>query len=134
MKKRILYVEDNLNNLLLVKRIIQSEGHDMLEAMDGETGWIVAKREQPDLILMDLHLPGQIDGLELTRRIKADPQLNHIPVIVLTAHGDAAAQREAEAIGCEGFLHKPADIRQIQAVLRQFLGAPALPLFSARPF
>ncbi|HEX9926376.1 MAG TPA: response regulator [Anaerolineae bacterium] len=134
MKKRILYVEDNLNNMLLVKRIIQSEGHAMLEAVDGETGWTVAKREQPDLILMDLRLPGQIDGFELTRRIKADPQLNHIPVIVLTAHGDAAAQREAETIGCEGFLHKPADIRQVQAVLRQYLGTPALPLLSARPF
>jgi CheY-like chemotaxis protein len=134
MNKRILYVEDNLNNLLLVKRIVQSEGHAMLEAGDGETGWSVAKGEQPDLILMDLHLPGQLDGFELTRRLKADPHLSHIPVIVLTAHGDAAAQREAAAIGCEGFLHKPADIRQIQAVLRQYLGTPALPLLSSRPF
>lgn len=122
MKKRILYVEDKLNNMILVRRIIQAEGHEMLEAVNGEMGWTIAKRECPDLILMDLRLPGQVDGFELSRRIKADLQLSHIPIIVLTAHGDAEAQRQAERIGCEGFLHKPADIRQIQTVLRQFLG------------
>ncbi len=126
MKKRILYVEDNPNNMLLVKRILRAEGHQMLEAVDGEMGWVVAKRERPDLILMDLRLPGEIDGFELTRRIKADPQLGQIPVVVLTAHGDAKAQETAKAIGCEGFLHKPADIRQIQAVLRQFLSIPEI--------
>ncbi len=126
MKKRILYVEDNPNNMLLIKRILLAEGHQMLEAVDGETGWVVAKRERPDLILMDLHLPGEIDGFELTRQIKADPQLSQIPVVVLTAYGDAEAKEQAEAIGCEGFLHKPADIRQIQAILRQFLSEPEL--------
>ncbi len=126
MKKRILYVEDNPNNMLLIRRILLAEGHQMLEAVDGETGWVVAKRERPDLILMDLRLPGEIDGFELTRQIKADPQLSQIPVVVLTAYGDAEAQKQAEVIGCEGFLHKPADIRQIQAVLRQFLSVPEL--------
>ncbi len=125
MQKRILYVEDNLNNVLLVKRILMAEGHTMLEAEDGEMGWEVTAREHPDLILMDLRLPGQLDGFALSRKIKADPDLKAIPIVVLTAHGDLAAQREAEAIGCEGFLHKPADIRQIQAILRQLLGQTA---------
>jgi len=126
MKKRILYVEDNANNMILVRRILRAEGHEMLEAVDGESGWEMVRRERPDLILMDLRLPGQMDGFELTRRIKADPHLNHIPIIVLTAHGDAQNQQKARAVGCQGFLHKPADIRQIQAVLRQFLEVPQM--------
>lgn len=124
MGKRILYVEDNLNNMLLVRRILQAEGHQLLEAVDGQSGWDAAVRERPDLILMDLLLPGEPDGFELTRRIKADPDLGRTPVVVLTAHGTPEVERKAEAAGCDGFLHKPADIRQIRAVLRQFLGQP----------
>ena len=123
MKKRILYVEDNPNNMLLVKRILRAEGHEMLEAADGESGWDMALREHPDLILVDLRLPGEIDGFELIRRIKAKPELSRIPLVVLTAYGSLEAEKEAEAAGCDGFLHKPATIQQIQAVLRQFLGA-----------
>jgi two-component system cell cycle response regulator DivK len=119
MKKRVLYVEDDPNNMLLVRRILQADGHEMLEATDGESGWDVAVRERPDFILMDIHLPGPVNGLELTRRLKADPSLAAIPVVALTAYADEeTAAREA---GCEGFLHKPADIRQIRATMRQFL-------------
>jgi CheY-like chemotaxis protein len=124
MKRRILYVEDNPQNMLLVSRILQAEGHEMLEAVDGESGWTMASRERPDLIFMDLFLPG-MDGFELTRKIKATPELHHIPIVVLTAYGNPETEEKAEEAGCDGFLHKPADIRQIQAVLRQFLGAPA---------
>jgi two-component system, cell cycle response regulator DivK len=124
MGKKILYVEDNPNNMLLIRRILNADGHLLVEAVDGQSGWNAAVRERPDLILMDLRLPGEIDGFELTRRIKADPDLGQIPVVVLTAHGNEEAERRAEAVGCDGFLHKPADIRQIRGVLRQFLGAP----------
>jgi CheY-like chemotaxis protein len=119
MKKRVLYVEDDPNNMLLVRRILQAEGHEMLEATDGEAGWEVAVRERPDFILMDLHLPGPVDGLALTRRLKADPLLGAIPVVALT--GYEAEEAAARAAGCDGFLHKPADIRQIQAIMRQHL-------------
>jgi two-component system cell cycle response regulator DivK len=119
MKKRVLYVEDDPNNMLLVRRILQAEGHEMLEAVDGESGWEVAVRERPDFILMDLHLPGPIDGLALTRRLKGDSSLAAIPVVALTAY--AEEEDAARAAGCDGFLHKPADIRQIRATMRQFL-------------
>ena len=120
MKRRVLYVEDNPYNLLLIKRVLQAEGHEMIEALDGESGWHKAVQEQPDFIFMDLLMPG-IDGFTLTRRIKMTPELSHIPIITLTAYGTPETKRKAKAAGCDGFLHKPADIGQIQAVLRQFL-------------
>ncbi len=120
MKKRILYVEDNPNNMLLIRRLIQAEGHELLEAVDGESGWEATVRERPDFILMDLSLPG-MDGLELTRIIKADPELASIPIVALTAHGDAEVEKLAREVGCAEFLHKPADVQQLRAALRQFL-------------
>lgn len=122
--KRILYVEDKLQNMLLVKRIVEAEGHRLLEAVDGERGWETAVRQRPDLILMDLRLPGEMSGLELTQRIKSDPELNHIPIVALTAYGNEEVERRAVAAGCDGFLHKPADIRQIRATLHRFLATP----------
>jgi len=120
MKKRILYVEDNPNNRLYVQRILQAEGHEFLEAVDGESGWTMIVQERPDFILMDLSLPG-LDGIELTRIIKADPDLQSIPVVALTAHGDAEIEHIARIAGCDGFLHKPAQVREVQQVLRDFL-------------
>ena len=122
MKKRILYVEDNANNMLLVRRIVEAEGHTLLEAADGVRGWETAVFARPDLILMDLLLPGALDGFELTRRIKQHPDLGHIPVVALTAWDDREAEVRAMVAGCDGFLRKPADIRQIRATLHQFLG------------
>ncbi len=121
MKRQILYVEDNPNNMLLIRRILQTEGHEMLEAVDGEEGWKVAIQEQPDLIFMDLLMPG-IDGFELTRKIKDRPELSHIPIIILTAYGSPEMEQKAKEVGCDGFLYKPADILQIRTTVRQFLG------------
>ncbi len=121
MRKRILYIEDNPSNMLLVRRIIEAEGYEMLEATDGETGWDTIARERPDFILMDLYLPG-IDGLELTRIVKNDPQLQSIPIVALTAHGDVEIEEAARRAGCDGFLHKPANVQQVRDMIRQFLG------------
>lgn len=132
MKKRILYVEDNANNMLLVRRIVEGEGHALLEAADGVSGWEAAVFARPDLILMDLLLPGALNGFELTRRIKQHPDLGHIPVVVLTASDDREAEARAIAAGCDGFLRKPADIRQIRATLQQFLDEPA-PVAAVEP-
>lgn len=128
MKKRILYVDDNLPNRLLVKRIVEAEGHTLLEAENAAQGWETAVAEPPDLILMDLYLPGNQDGYDLTRRIKMNPQLSHIPVIAITAHGFSEAEAKALAAGCVGFLHKPADIRQIRDVMNQYLSASTVPI------
>jgi two-component system cell cycle response regulator DivK len=121
MAKRILYVEDHLNNMLLVKRIVGAEGHQFLSAADGEKGWEMIIEENPDLIFVDLRLPGQVDGLELLRRLKSDPMRKDIPAIVLTAYGHADVKVQAKAAGCNGFLQKPADIREIRSIIREYL-------------
>lgn len=121
MAKKILYVEDNFKNRLLVKRIVIAEGYEYEEAETGEAGWEAITAQKPDFILMDLRLPGEISGFELTRRIKAHPELQNIPIVVLTAYGNEQAENRAKAAGCDGFLTKPADIRQIRATLNQFL-------------
>jgi len=121
MSKRILYVEDNPNNVLLVQRILNAEGHQLLVARDAAAGWQTAVTHQPDLILMDLHLPGELNGLELTQRLKQEPTLQHIPIVALTAHDSVEVETAALAAGCSGFLHKPADLRQIRQTLHTFL-------------
>lgn len=121
MPKRILYVEDNANNMLLVQRLLTAEGHQMLSAVNAAEGWETAVAERPDLILMDLHLPGEMNGLALTQLIKQQPELAHIPIVALTAHHSAEVETAALAAGCAGFLHKPADLRQIRQTLHTFL-------------
>lgn len=126
MTKRILYVEDMPQNMLLVRRIMEALGHELLEAADGETGWEAIVSHRPDLILMDLLLPGDISGFELIRRIKSHPQLNRIPVVALTAYGYDEVEQTALTAGCDGFLCKPADIRQIRAAINRFLNVSAI--------
>lgn len=121
MAKRILYVEDNPNNVLLVQRILAAEGHHLLVAPDAVAGWEAAVTHCPDLILMDLHLPGEINGLELTQKLKQQPGLEDIPIVALTAHDSVAVETAALAAGCSGFLRKPADLRQIRQALHTFL-------------
>ena len=120
MTARILYIEDNPQNMRLVRKMLRIGGYDMLEAMDGITGVAVAKREFPDLILMDINLP-DIDGLEATARIKAQSDLKHIPIIALTAnamHGDR--ERFIEA-GCDGYLAKPVTKNELLNTVTYFL-------------
>jgi two-component system, cell cycle response regulator DivK len=124
MNKHVLYVEDHPNNRLLVQRIVQAEGLEFLAAADAEAGWHTAVTHQPDLIFTDLHLPGGLNGFDLTRQLRQHPTFTHTPIIALTAFGNDEAEQAALAAGCDGFLRKPADIRQIRAVLRQYLGEP----------
>lgn len=120
MPARILYIEDNPQNMRLVRKMLKLGGYDMIEAVDGLTGVAVAARERPDLVLMDINLP-DIDGLEATARLKADPQLAHIPIIALTAnamHGDR--ERFIEA-GCDGYLAKPVTKNELLNTVEHFL-------------
>lgn len=121
---QVLYIEDHPNNTLLIQRVIQNEGHQFLHAADGESGRLTLQTNRPDLIFVDLRLPGDISGFDLIRYIKTTLELKDIPVVVLTAYGRGDAETEAEAAGCDAFLHKPADIRQVRAVIRQYLGEP----------
>jgi two-component system cell cycle response regulator DivK len=122
MGTKILYIEDNPENRLLVNRILRAEGYIVLEAADGPTGQAMALREKPDLILMDMNLP-DIDGYEMTRRMRAIPELSHVPIIAMTAnvmHGDREKTLEA---GCDGYIAKPIDVDLLPVQIQKYLTA-----------
>ena len=109
---KILYVEDNDDNVYMLKNRLSRAGFTVIVAIDGTQGLTMATSEQPDLILMDLTLP-DIDGKEATRRIKADPATKCIPVIALTAHAMAGDKEKALAAGCDDFDTKPVDMPRL---------------------
>lgn len=119
---KILYIEDNPQNMRLVRKMLSVAEYDMLEAVDGTSGLKVADEERPDLILMDINLP-DIDGIEATGRLKANPELKHIPVIALTANamfGDREGYLDA---GCDGYLAKPVSMNELLNTIAHFLAA-----------
>jgi len=109
---KILYVEDNDDNVYMLKNRLTRAGFIVVVATDGAQGIAMAASEQPDLILMDLTLP-DIDGEEATRRIKADRATQRIPVIALTAHAMAGDREKAIAAGCDDFDTKPVDMPRL---------------------
>lgn len=112
MSKKILYVEDNEDNVYMLKNRLTRKGFTVLIASDGAEGVSLAAAEQPELILMDLSLP-VLDGWEATRRIKADPHTHHIPIIALTAHAMAGDREKALAAGCDDFDTKPIELQRL---------------------
>lgn len=120
MSIRILYVEDNPQNMRLVRKMLKLGGYEMIEAVDGLTGVAVAARELPDLILMDINLP-DIDGLEATARLKADPRLAGIPVIALTANAMHGDRERFMSAGCDGYLAKPVTKNELLNTVNHFL-------------
>jgi two-component system cell cycle response regulator DivK len=118
---KVLYVEDNPQNMRLVRKMLQVGGYTMIEAMDGNTGLALATREVPDLILMDINLP-DIDGMEVTSRIKSDPNLAHIPIIALTANAMYGDRERFLAAGCDGYLAKPVSKTELLNTLSCYLG------------
>ena len=109
---KILYVEDNEDNIYMLKNRLSRAGFTVIVATDGTQGVTMATSEQPDLILMDLTLP-DIDGEEATRRLKADPATKTIPVIALTANAMASDRERAIAAGCDEFETKPVDMPRL---------------------
>jgi CheY-like chemotaxis protein len=120
MAAKILVVEDNPLNLELVRDILVGAGYVVVEAEDGETGLELARREKPDLILMDIQLPG-LDGLEATRRMRADPELAAVPILALTAHAMRGEEERALAAGCDGFITKPIRLKEFSALVAAHL-------------
>jgi two-component system cell cycle response regulator DivK len=118
--KRILYVEDNFQNKRLVRKILTARGYDVLEADDGLTGVEMATKELPDLILMDISLPG-IDGVEATQRIKALGETASIPVIALTANAMRGDRERFIAAGCDDYLPKPISTVDLIDMIGKFL-------------
>jgi two-component system, cell cycle response regulator DivK len=120
---RILVVEDNASNMQLVTFVLESGGHTVLASTDAETGLTLARAEHPDLILMDIQLPG-MDGLQATGLLKSDDATRAIPVVALTA---LAMKGDAERIlkaGCDGYIAKPMAYQVLLDAVASFLTAP----------
>lgn len=118
----ILIVDDNLTNLKLVKVLLESSGYKVRTAVDADGVVQTLKEFKPDLILMDIQLPG-MDGLTLTRQLKADPKTAAIPVVALTAYAMKGDDEKALASGCSGYISKPVDTRNFAKQVEQFLRA-----------
>ena len=120
MSKRILVIEDQEDNRRIVRDLFTSVGYDIFEAVDGHEGVALAATHMPDLILMDIQLPG-IDGYEATRQIKANPALQHIPIIAVTSYALSGDDVKAYEAGCNGYVSKPFSPRALLAKVREFL-------------
>ncbi|MCZ7544869.1 MAG: response regulator [Anaerolineae bacterium] len=120
MAYRILVVEDNPDNRTLISDVLLSLGYEVVEAIDGVEGVEKATQEKPDLILMDLSLPHK-DGWAATREIKANAALSAIPIIALTAHAMVGDRERALEAGCDDYVSKPIDLRDLANKLERFL-------------
>ncbi len=127
----ILYVEDRPQNMRLVRKMLSIGGYEMLEAVDGHTGLKMAAQHHPDLILMDINLP-DIDGMEVTRNLKAHPVLRNIPVVALTSNVMYGDRQRFEEAGCDGYLAKPVTRHELLSTVERLIGLMGrLPALSA---
>jgi CheY-like chemotaxis protein len=117
---RILYVEDNENNVYMLVRRLERQGFEVLVAADGEQGVAMARSEHPDLIVMDLNMP-VLDGWEATRQLKGAPETRAIPVIALSAHAMSGDRERALEAGCDEYDTKPVRIDSLMAKIRTLL-------------
>jgi two-component system cell cycle response regulator DivK len=120
MSKRILVVEDQEDNRQILRDLLSNAGYEMIEAEDGEQALTQAAKHRPDLILMDIQLP-IMDGYEATRRLKADPALKAIPIIVVTSYALSGDEAKARAAGCDAYVAKPYSPRALLAKMREYL-------------
>jgi len=120
LSKKILVVDDNKDNRELVVKVLRRHGYDIIEAADGEEALKKAETERPVLILMDISLP-KIDGYEVTRRLKRQEYFKGIPIIALTAHAMKGDREKALCSGCEGYISKPINVRDLPEQIKQYL-------------
>jgi two-component system cell cycle response regulator DivK len=120
MNKCILVVEDQEDNRRILRDLLTTSGYELVEAEDGEQALAMAERQRPDLILMDVQIP-VFDGYEVTRRLKANPALRDIPIIVVTSYALSGDESKARAAGCNGYVSKPYSTRQLLAKIREYV-------------
>jgi len=123
----VLIVDDNAQNLKLVRVLLLSEGYDVRTAVDAEEALRVLETFTPSLILMDLQLPG-MDGLELTRQLKADPERHSIAIVALTAYAMKGDELKALTAGCDGYIAKPIDVEELPKTLSALLARRKQPV------
>jgi two-component system cell cycle response regulator DivK len=120
MSKRILVVEDHETNRRILRDLLTSAGYELIEAITGEEAVALASTYRPDLILMDIQLPG-LDGYEATRRIKEIPALHHIPIIAVTSYTLSGDEQQALEAGCDAYVCKPFSPKAVLAKIREHL-------------
>ena len=120
MLKRVLCIEDNKTNMLLVSRIVEADGYELVRAEDGPTALKLLEDMVPDIILLDVNIPG-IHGLDLARMIKEDARLAQVPLIATTANVLVGDKERCLEAGCDEYLPKPLDIRQLRQVMRDYV-------------
>ncbi len=126
MPYKILLVEDNENNRLLLRDILTFHGHEITVASDGEEGVALARELMPDLILMDIQMPG-MDGMTASRILKGDPATSGLKIIALTSFAMRGDQEKFLAAGFDGYLSKPINTRELPGLVRQWLGMEPQP-------
>ncbi len=119
LDKTVLVVEDNDINMKLLHDVLELHGYNVLQATDGMEGWRMAREHRPDLILMDIQLPG-ISGLEATKRLKADETLKSIPVIAITAFAMAGDEEKIREGGCDAYIVKPISLPNFLQTVERF--------------
>jgi two-component system, cell cycle response regulator DivK len=121
MGRKVLLVEDQEDNRRILRDLLTSAGYEIREALTGEDGIRLADEYRPDLILMDIQLPG-VDGYEAARQIKANPALRAIPIIAVTSYALSGDDAQALEAGCEAYVAKPFSPRALLAKVREYLG------------
>lgn len=120
--KRILVVEDNETNMYLIRFILTKNGYEVLEAGTGEKGFELAVKEKPDLIIMDIQLPG-IDGLETTKKIRDSESEEAVSIVALTSYAMAGDKEKSLAAGCTGYIEKPINPETFMAEIKKYLSS-----------
>lgn len=122
MTKTVLCIEDNKINMLLVSRVVEAEGYNLLRAEDGPKALAMLEESQPDIILLDINIPG-IHGLDLARMIRENERLAAIPIIATTANVLVGDKERCLEAGCDEYLPKPLDIRRLRQVMQAYMPA-----------
>jgi len=119
-KAKILYIEDNIDNMILVKRILEIEGYEVIQAGTGEEGLAKAFESHPDMVITDINLP-DIDGYTITTKLKQDQGTAHIPIIAMTANVMKKDKQTVFEAGCDGYISKPIDVDELPIQIENFL-------------
>ena len=117
---KILYIEDDLNNALLLKRVLEADGYSVSLAPSGAVGLDKANREHPDLILLDIYMPG-LNGHEVARRLRQMDDTKHTPILVISASPNSSDKRLSKEVGCNGYIAKPIDVDCISDQVASYL-------------
>jgi two-component system cell cycle response regulator DivK len=119
-KAKVLYIEDNPDNMILVKRILEIEGYEVIGALTGREGLTKAMQNKPDIVITDINLP-DIDGYEITHNLKTDKATAHIPVVAMTANVMKKDRENVFGAGCDGYITKPIDVDELPEQIESFL-------------